>query len=643
MKASCMPQSLVDKGACGIVTTSTSQSRNRDLVHAFKTMSPIRVLDPRFSLPAAIGWAVFTIAALSALVAATLAADIAERRGRADAERLLTQFATQFQHAFATNLDTRRSILQATAAQIVASSDRGNDALRSHLEAVKIQFPEFAWLGVTDDRGRVVAATGGTQQGKDMSQQTWFRQGLVRPYFGDVSSALVVDNKRQPVAQDQPPHFLDVAVPLRQISGATVGVVGAHLSWAWIMQLQTNLLHALDSRRELSLLVAGADGRVLAGPSQWRGRKLDGNSDATEGGTYLVGRRAASLAEDGGLAWTIVVRQRADLALSQARGAQRGVFLVVMLAGLLAAGSAVLVTRRLTRRLSVLAEDAQAVRRGEQPTLVQPAGSDEVSRIGATLAELVNHLQEERRALLALNADLDSRVAERTLRIERLAEESRHAAVTRERLRLARELHDTLAHSLMALLTQIRLIRKLRHQFDAAELDVELGRAEEVAASGLSEARSAIVQMRHNGVRDVGLGAALKELLSRFRERTGLQFTFYADPVLAGLADERAETVVRMVEEALHNVEHHAKARTVTVALRAAPRPSGGDASSAMTTGDRVWVEVLDDGVGFDPSLSRPGHYGLRGIEEQAALIKANFVLHSQRGQGTRITLEFDL
>jgi signal transduction histidine kinase len=611
-------------------------------VYPFKPMSPVRFVDPRFSLAAAIGWAVFAIAALSALLAATLAADIAERRGRADTERLLSQFATQIHHALGMNLDTRRSILQATAAQIVASSDRGNDALRRHLEAVSVQFPEFAWLGVTDDRGRVVAATGGTQQGEDVSEQLWFKQGLVRPFFGDVSTALLVESKRPPVT-DQPPHFLDAAVPLTQISGTTVGVVGAHLSWAWIMQLQANLLHALDSHRDLSLLLAGADGTVLVGPSHWLGRKLDRSSETTEDGTYLVSRRAASLGGAWGVPWTIVVRQRADSALALARRTQRGVFLVVMLAGLLAAGSAVLVTRRLTRRLSTLAEDAQAVRRGEQPTLAQPSGSDEVSRIGTTLAELVGHLQEEKQALMTLNSDLDSRVAERTARIERMAEESRHAAVTRERLRLARELHDTLAHSLMALLTQIRVIRKLRHHFDAAELDVELGRAEEVAASGLSEARSAIVQMRHNGVRDVGLGAALKELLSRFGERTGVAFKFRADPVLAGLADERAETVVRMVEEALHNVENHAQAKTVSVVLRRAEGPAVGDPSLGMNTGDRVLVEIFDDGVGFDPSFSRPGHYGLRGIEEQAALIKANLVLHSQPGQGTRITLEFDL
>jgi signal transduction histidine kinase len=293
----------------------------------------------------------------------------------------------------------------------------------------------------------------------------------------------------------------------------------------------------------------------------------------------------------------------------------------------LSAAAAVLVTRWLTGRLSRLAAGAEAVRRGDQRLLAVPAGADEVSRIGATLAEVVDHLQREKQALQTLNAELDQRVAERTLRIERLADEARHAAVTRERLRIARDLHDTLAHSLMALLTQLRLIRKLRKRLPEQELEAELGRAEEVAASGLAEARSAITQMRGNDVRDGGLGPALRDLVRRFGQRSGVAVTLQADPAAATWADERAETVFRIVEEALRNVERHAQARQVSVGLQ-------------WLSASRVKIEVSDDGIGFDPELPQPGHYGLRGIHEQAQLIAAQLVIRSAAGEGTRVTLE---
>ena len=169
--------------------------------------------------------------------------------------------------------------------------------------------------------------------------------------------------------------------------------------------------------------------------------------------------------------------------------------------------------------------------------------------------------------------------------------------MTRERLRLARDLHDTLAHSLMALLTQIRLVRKLRVRLDAAELDAELGRAEDVAATGLAEARAAITQMRHNSVRDTGLGPALQELIARFSGRSGVVASLHADPRTAGLADKRAEAVFRIVEEALRNVERHARAHAVRVSLGTI-----GPAVNGIDFAGRVCAKIVDDGVGFDPT-----------------------------------------
>jgi signal transduction histidine kinase len=319
--------------------------------------------------------------------------------------------------------------------------------------------------------------------------------------------------------------------------------------------------------------------------------------------------------------------------LAQVVALRRQVFATVLLLGVLASLAAVGVTRWLTRRLAVLAADAQAVRQGRKAGIEVPRGEDEVSRIGATMSELIGHLQHEKGALARLNAELDARVAERTSRIERMAEESRHAAVTRERLRLARDLHDTLAHSLMALLTQIRLVRKLRDRMSPEELGSELGRAEEVAASGLSEARAAITQMRHGSVRESGLVAALRELLTRFGERTGLAATLRTEGAAADLADERAETLYRIVEEALRNVERHAQAHVVEVSIS---EPAGGDPA-----GPRAALAIRDDGVGFDPAFACPGHYGMLGMREQAALIGASLSVVSRAGAGTEVRLEF--
>jgi signal transduction histidine kinase len=576
-------------------------------------------LDPRRHLAAAIGWAVLAISTLSALLAATVAAETAERRAQADAERLLRQFAAQVQQVLAAGLETRRAIIEAGAAQILASRDRSAPALRAHLDALRAQFPEFAGLGLADPQGLMLASVGSWPLSAVPTEQPWFEHGRAAPFIGAVRAV-------QPLGGNAPLQVIDIAAPLIDGQGQRVGVLAALLSWSWVQEQQARLMQTLDPQRRLDLLLAAADGTVLLAPSGSPLRRLAPDSDLGDAGRRLVGLQP--LAVDTG--WTVAVLQDADAALGPAHATRLLVFLVVLLAGLIAALSAALVTRLLTRRLALLAEQAQAVQLGSSSALTPPGGDDEVSRIGATLARLIAHLQQEKQALTALNTELDARVTERTARIEQMASEARHAAVTRERLRLARDLHDTLAHSLMALLTQVRLVRKLHPRLSSTELDEELGRAEAVAASGLADARAAIGQMRHNAVEDVGLGAALRELLSRFADRTGIATTFDSEPLTAPLVDERAAIVYRIAEEALHNIERHAAARTVQI-----------DLSTTKSSEARVELSIRDDGLGFDPARNRPGHYGLQGMREQAALIQADFELHSAASQGCQIRLVF--
>jgi signal transduction histidine kinase len=127
----------------------------------------------------------------------------------------------------------------------------------------------------------------------------------------------------------------------------------------------------------------------------------------------------------------------------------------------------------------------------------------------------------------------------------------------------------------------------------------------------------------------------LGELLGRFGERTGVAATLRADASAGEMADERAETVFRIVEEALRNVERHAQARSVRVDLESLPGSVGGGVDARMR------VVVTDDGVGFDSAASYPGHYGLVGMREQAALVGATLQVKSAPGQGTSIGLEF--
>jgi signal transduction histidine kinase len=199
--------------------------------------------------------------------------------------------------------------------------------------------------------------------------------------------------------------------------------------------------------------------------------------------------------------------------------------------------------------------------------------------------------------------------------------------VVRERLRLARGLHDTLAHSMMAMLTEIRVLKHLASSRPDALPD-ELVRAERAARDGLDEARRAIDQLRSNPVRDIGLGAALAELARNLSERTGIELDCQIDPALSDLAAEPAETVFHMCEEVLRNVERHAGARRLLIRLHGAGS-------------DEVELEIGDDGIGFEPSAGAAGHYGIVGLREQADAIGARLRIESRRGEGTWVSLRW--
>ncbi|XDF34770.1 histidine kinase [Paracidovorax avenae] len=566
-------------------------------------------LHPRRNLAAAIGWSMLALVALASLVAGQLAAADAERAERAATQRLMAQFATQVRSGLDMGLRLRVAVLQVTASQIAVSGDQGAQPLRLHLEALRAQFPEFAWLGVTDAGGSIRAAAGVPQGAGPPTSPQAQADALAEPFLGGASGR---DGSRG--------RALDAALPI-----AHGQVLVAQLSRDWIGRFGHDLLAGLGAQRPPELLLIGPDGSVLTGPAGWIGRDVAG-MDLTEGGRFVVGRHGPALPE-GRAGWSVAVRQPADIALEGVERLRNTVLLTVLLAGLLAALCAPLLTGWLTRRLNALAQQAQEIREGRRGDIVAPPGRDEVGRIGATLAALVAQLQAEKAALASLNAVLDQRVAERTARIQRMSEEARAAAVTRERLRLARDLHDTLAHSLMALLQQIRLVRKLGDRMGPEDLAAELGRAEEVAASGLAEARAAITQMRHGSVREKGLSAALRDLLARFGERTGLATEFTATGAAADLADERAETLYRIAEEALRNIERHAQARTAAVDL-------------ADEAGQAV-LRVRDDGRGFDPQAPCAGHYGLVGIREQAALVGAALSIGSRPGAGCELRVAF--
>lgn len=600
--------------------------------------SLVRRIDPRRSLAAAVGWLLVALAMCLALAANLWLSSFVR-------STLLEQYSRRLDAAgdhVSAELDTAM-LLRLQSVSVVAtmlSEDlqrRDSESLQRSLQAVRRSVPDLIWLAVTDADGFIVGATDPSVLGQNVFQHAWMSQGL------DVAW---IEEGRSPRE-----HFLKLTAPVTNADGAIVGVVAAQLEWRWVQQLVSSVRASPGE-----WLLIDRDGMVREGPRFLVGKRW---RDVVEPLTPFD-RRAASLGNDGSdlpariqlrrlhgsglyliatpqqaqggtlrrLGWQVVVVQPVESVAAFATDIEWRIALMLALLGLVAAIGGVVMARRLTRRVSVIAKSADAVLAGSASRIEVPTGTDEAARLGTALDRLLANLQDERDELRRLNAVLDERVRERTEEISRLAKESRDTAVVRERLRLARDLHDTLAHSMMAMLTEIRVLKRMAVATPEA-LQAELARAEQAAREGLSEARLAIEALRSNPVRDIGLGAALAELGRALSERSGIALACHVDPRLSGVAVESGETVYRMCEEILRNVERHAGAQQLRIRLA-----RGQD-------GNGVELEIADDGVGFEPRAGAAGHYGLVGLSEQAEAIGAELEIESRPGAGTRIRLRW--
>lgn len=215
-----------------------------------------------------------------------------------------------------------------------------------------------------------------------------------------------------------------------------------------------------------------------------------------------------------------------------------------------------------------------------------------------------------------------------------LAEQSHvreQLATSRERVRLARDLHDTLAHTLAGLVVQMNAIGTLLDKEPAAAKS-ELKKAQAAAKTGLEETRAAIGDLRANVVEDLGLSGALRRQADVLQQRGNAHVTFEQHGDEPQLTKDQAETMFRIAQEAMNNVERHAGAKYVMVTLQSPNGVHNG-------VPDGVSMSIKDDGVGFDISALDDDRFGLRGMRERAELISAHLRIDSAPAQGTTVTV----
>jgi signal transduction histidine kinase len=234
--------------------------------------------------------------------------------------------------------------------------------------------------------------------------------------------------------------------------------------------------------------------------------------------------------------------------------------------------------------------------------------------VGYMVVSLMRTQREQRRALAEANRQLTHYAAA----LEQLA-------TSRERNRLARELHDTLAHSLSGVAVQLEGVKTLWAENPPAAHEM-LEHSLAATRSGLTETRRALQALRATPLEDLGLALAIRSLAESMAARNGLAVEVAAPERLENLSPDMEQGIYRVAQEALENVALHAQASRVKVDL-------------SQEEG-QVLLAISDDGRGFDPaSVDTTGRFGLQGMRERTEMLGGRLEVDSRPGVGTTVRL----
>ena len=243
------------------------------------------------------------------------------------------------------------------------------------------------------------------------------------------------------------------------------------------------------------------------------------------------------------------------------------------------------------------------------------------------LLNLQQRVQERTQELETANQRLQKEIEQRTKIEKELAEKAAEEAVTADRTRLARDLHDAVTQTLFSASLTAEVLPEL-WEMDVDEAMRSTEELRQLTRGALAEMRTLLLELRPAALTQTRLSDLIKQLCEAFIGRSRLPITLSIDGD-CDLPPEVQIAVYRIAQESLNNVFKYARATQVNVSLFLSP--------------DGLRFEVCDNGIGFDMSTSKPTSLGLRIMRERAEAIGADFHISSTLGTGTCVEVVWNV
>ncbi|MEL6461965.1 MAG: sensor histidine kinase [Cyanobacteria bacterium J06621_15] len=231
--------------------------------------------------------------------------------------------------------------------------------------------------------------------------------------------------------------------------------------------------------------------------------------------------------------------------------------------------------------------------------------------------------------LLLVNAVISERESKQKLvlaheQLRQYALRIEDQATLQERSRIAREIHDSIGHSLTAQSIQLEnALLFIESNIDKAKSFLLQGK--NMGSNALKEVRFSVSALRSDPLKGKSLELAIKDLFQEFQSRLQIKIKFKFDlQANNNLSPEINLTVYRIIQEALTNISKHSNADSVIIEVKAID--------------NSLYLNIQDNGVGFNPIQNTTG-FGLQSMQDRANALGGKFYLNSKPGEGCTIIM----
>ncbi len=350
---------------------------------------------------------------------------------------------------------------------IIRSPEQSILNKRRLLDELKYLYNDYAWIGLTDSKGLLLATTDSILQGKKVSERPWFISGKVKPTVQDVHEAKLLKGLIPNLNPNgEPLRFVDISVPVFDLEENFSGVLVAHLYWEFSLKLREELLQPIKKYRNVEVIILSKQGDILLAPitpinqtktqpdnsslnlnylqsfqaaqknkKGWQVEKI-GNKNS-----YLIGYAQTQGFNDyQGLGWIVLVTQPSQEAFDIAKNIQKTILLWGIIVGIVSGAMAWYVADKLINPVISISKAANQIRQGNSQVKIPIfTGVDELIILSQSVAQLHNNSEKQKQLLKKFNLELEDKVKERTLELNQVNQQLLTEINERKRVQLSLE------------------------------------------------------------------------------------------------------------------------------------------------------------------------------------------------------------